>query len=142
MEEWCESFKLWKEYAIDYGNSKTIAMFNTYEIYAYQYSTSSQHTAINLILNCLFTLHAFLTYITLLLHVGNYEQGDENRQLGAKLDDLKIDIEGDDDDDSGHHGVSYWLRLNFYILFIYFFQKLYISSIWYDLSTYEMKLYN
>jgi hypothetical protein len=54
-------------------------------------------------LSILFTQRTFLT----LLRVGNYEQGDENRQLGAKLDDLKIDIEGDDDDDSGHHGVSY-----------------------------------
>jgi hypothetical protein len=56
-------------------------------------------------LNIVITQRTFLTYI-ILLHVGNYEQGDENRQLGAKLDDLKIDIEGDDDDDSGHHGVS------------------------------------
>ena len=66
-------------------------------------------------LNCSFTLLVFLTYITLLLNVGNYEQGDENRQLGAKLDDLKIDIEGNDDDDSGHHGVCYCLCLTFYI---------------------------
>lgn len=58
-----------------------------------------------------FSNFAHLLYVcfllTFLLSVGNYEQGDENRQLGAKLDDLKIDIEGDDDDDSGHHGVCY-----------------------------------
>ena len=44
------------------------------------------------------------TYVTILFSAGNYEQGDENRQLGAKLDELKIDIEGDDDDGESGHG--------------------------------------
>ena len=47
--------------------------------------------------------------------VGNYEQGDENRQLGAKLDELKIDIEGDDDDcESGHQVLKHSCCLIFY----------------------------
>lgn len=87
----------------------------------------------NLISNILFTQRTFLTYITLVLFIGNYEQGDENRQLGAKLDDLKIDIEGDDDDDSGHHGVCHWLCLTFYIpvfTSILFYNWYYLLAYW------------
>lgn len=75
------------------------------------------------------------------MYVGNYEQGDENRQLGAKLDDLKIDIDGDDDDDSGHNGVRYWWCLTFYIPLSHFSNSTF-SYIEQDLLANEMKLDN
>lgn len=110
MEEWCESFKLWKEYAIDYGKLRIIMKFHMNVILFLHYSIirSKYYPPPPLFPyshSIYITVHWFNTYVcNNIISLGNYEQGDENRQLGAKLDELKIDIEGDDDDGESGHG--------------------------------------
>ena len=104
MEEWCESFKLWKEYAIDYGKYRIIMKFHMNMILFLCCSIISSKWCPPFHIHILFTFNLPCIYLTILFSQGNYEQGDENRQLGAKLDELKIDIEGDDDDGESGHG--------------------------------------
>ena len=86
----------------------------------------------------------FVFFVFFLFFLGNIQQGDENLQLGATLDDLKIEME-DGDEEQGIQGIDGTVRkkeshhmhlgcsdcllsviiiiiiLPFYLLFIYLF---------------------
>jgi hypothetical protein len=61
-------------------------------------------------------LSSFLDYFFLQL-TGNIQQGDENLQLGAKLDDLKIEM--DDDEEQGIQGIDGTVRKSSHVLRVF-----------------------
>ena len=48
------------------------------------------------------TAYSVIFAYALLLYAGNYQQGEEAMNLSMKLDDLKIDMDDDEDEESGN----------------------------------------
>ena len=85
------------------------------------------------------TAYSVIFAYALLLYAGNYQQGEEAMNLSMKLDDLKIDMDDDEDEESGNTKVITWHDITWNEM-KWNYDIIWHGMTWYDITWHESTL--